>query len=80
MRRAAGALEAALDDEDDINDARDAIRDAFDLPALEDPVGTLYEAVAASDAIVRATDGSPFTTLFNRFTIDGNPMLCGATA
>ncbi|GLR87157.1 hypothetical protein [Bradyrhizobium iriomotense] len=80
MRRAAGALEATLDHEDDINDARDAIRDALDLPALEDPVGALYEAVAASDAIVRATDGSPFTTLFNRFTIDRNPMLRNAAA
>ncbi|MGY8664466.1 hypothetical protein Q3C01_19240 [Bradyrhizobium sp. UFLA05-109] len=80
MRRAAVALEATLDDEDDINDARDAIRDAFDLPALADPIGVLYEAVAASDAIVRATDGSPFTTLFNRFTIDRIPMLRNAAA
>jgi hypothetical protein len=36
--------------------------------------------VAASDAIVRATDGSPFTTLFNRFSIDNNPMLRNAAA
>jgi hypothetical protein len=57
------------------DDARDTIRTALDLPEQEDHVGAFYEAVAASDAIVRATDGSPFTTLFNRFTIDSNPML-----
>ena len=74
MRRAAVALEATLDDGNDIDDARDTIRTALDLPEQEDPVGALYVAVAASAAIVRATDGSPFTTLFNRFTINSNPM------
>ncbi|WFU81893.1 hypothetical protein QA645_03825 [Bradyrhizobium sp. CIAT3101] len=80
MRRAADALEATLDDEDDINEAREEIRESLDLPDADDPVGALYEAVAASDAIVRATDGSPFTTLFNRFSIDNNPMLREAAA
>ena len=80
MRRAADALEATLDDEDDINEAREQIRGCLDLPEADDPVGALYEAVAASDAIVRATDGSPFTTLFNRFSIDNNPMLRNAAA
>lgn len=80
MRRAADALEATLDDEDDVNEAREEIRGSFDLPEPGDPVGALYEAVAASDAIVRATDGSPFTTLFNRFSIDNNPMLRNTAA
>ena len=80
MRRAADALEATLDDEDDINEAREEIRIHLDLPDAADPVGALYEAVAASDAIVRATDGSPFTTLFNRFSIDNNPMLRNTAA
>lgn len=80
MQRAADALEATLDDEDDVNEARDEIRTQLDLPEADDPVGALYEAVAASDAIVRATDGSPFTTLFNRFSIDNNPMLRNAAA
>ena len=80
MRRAADALEATRDDEDDINEAREEIRIRLDLPEAADPVGALYEAVAASDAIVRATDGSPFTTLFNRFSIDNNPMLRDAAA
>ncbi|KGJ64225.1 hypothetical protein BJA5080_06027 [Bradyrhizobium diazoefficiens SEMIA 5080] len=80
MRRAADALEATLDDEDEINEAREQIRKGLDLPKPDDPVGALYEAVAASDAIVRATDGSPFTTLFNRFSIDNNPMLRNAAA
>jgi hypothetical protein len=80
MRRAATALEATLADEDDVNDARDMIRAGLVLPAAEDPVGALYEAVATSDAIVRATDGCPFTTLFNRFTVDKNPLLGNAAA
>ncbi|EJN13270.1 hypothetical protein PMI42_03413 [Bradyrhizobium sp. YR681] len=80
MRRAADALEATLDDEDGVNEAREEIREALDLSEPCDPVGALYEAVAASDAIVRATDGSPFTTLFNRFSIDKNPMLRNAAA
>ncbi|WP_063686607.1 hypothetical protein [Bradyrhizobium stylosanthis] len=80
MRRAADALEATRDDEDDINEARDEIRGALELPEAGDPIGALYEAVAASDAIVRATDGSPFTTLFNRFSIDNNRMLRNAAA
>ena len=66
--------------EADVNAAREEIREALDLPKADDPVGALYEAVAASDAIVRATDGSPFTTLFNRFNIDNNRMLRHAAA
>src|SRR5438132_5236134 len=62
MRRAADALEATLDDEDDVNEAREEIRGGLGLPDANDPIGALYDAVAASDAIVRATDGSPFTT------------------
>ena len=73
MRRAADALEATLDDEDDVNEAREQIRNGLDLPEANDPVGALYDAVAASDAVVRATDGSPFTTLFNRFSINNAP-------
>ncbi|MDI3561484.1 hypothetical protein [Bradyrhizobium sp. Arg816] len=80
MRRAADALEATLDQEDDVNEAREEIRGGLDLPEADDPIGALYEAVATSDAIVRATDGSPFTTLFNRFSIDNNPMLRNAAA
>lgn len=80
MRRAADALEATLDDEDEINEAREEIRGALGLPEADDPIGALCEAVAASEAIVRATDGSPFTTLFNRFSIDNNPMLRNAAA
>lgn len=77
MRRAAEALEATIEDEDGINAARGEIRRSLALGEADDPVGALYEAIAASDAIVRATDGSPFTTLFNRFSIDNNQ--CCAT-
>ncbi|MGY8635972.1 hypothetical protein RAD15_26220 [Bradyrhizobium sp. 14AA] len=58
MRRAADALEATLDDEDDVNEAREEIRSALDLPEAGDPLVALYEAVAASDAIVRATEAA----------------------
>ncbi|WP_426611894.1 hypothetical protein [Bradyrhizobium sp. McL0616] len=80
MRRAATALEATLDDEDEVNDVREDIRGALDLSEPDDPVGAHYDAVAASDAIVPTTDGSPFTTLFNRFSIDNNLMLRNAAA
>ncbi|MFT4118611.1 hypothetical protein [Bradyrhizobium sp.] len=80
MRRAAAALEATLDNEDEINEAREEIRLALELSEPDDPVGALYDAVATSATIVRATDGSPFTTLFNRFSIDKNPTLRHAAA
>ena len=80
MRRAADGLEATREDEDEINEAREEIRSALGLSEPNDPVGALYEAVAGSGAIVRATDGCPFTTLFNRFNIDNNPMLRNAAA
>ena len=60
MRRAAEAL---LNDEDEINEAREEIRKSLDLDEADDPIGALYVAIAASDAIVRATDGSPSMTL-----------------
>jgi hypothetical protein len=80
MRRAADGLEATREDEDEINEAREEIRSALGLSEPNDPVGALYEAVAGSGAIVRATDGCPFTTLFNRFSIDRKPMLRSAAA
>ena len=80
MRRAAQALEATLDAGHAIDAARMALRAELDLPGAADPVGALYAAVAASDVIVRALDGCPFTTLFNRFTIDNSPMLRNAAA
>jgi hypothetical protein len=36
----------------------------------------LHRAVSASDAVVRPHGGGePFTTWFNRFTIDDSPLL-----
>ncbi|MGY3236340.1 MULTISPECIES: hypothetical protein [unclassified Bradyrhizobium] len=40
-------------------------------------MGTACEAVAACDGISAATDGSPFTAPFNRFSNDYGPMLRG---
>jgi len=57
------------------DDARDTIRTALELPDPKDPVRAVYDASPASVAGVRATNGSPFTALFNRFIIDSKPML-----
>jgi hypothetical protein len=75
MRRAATALQGAFDDDDDINEARDFLMSELDLTEPADPVGALHRAASASEITVRAADGEPCTTLFNRYTIDDNPLL-----
>jgi hypothetical protein len=76
MRRAAEALEATLDDGEEVDESRDWLRSAFALAEPADPVGALHRAVSTSDAVVRPHGGGePFTTLFNRFTIDDSPLL-----
>ena len=75
MRRAAAALEATLDDEDEVNEARDLVRSDLALAEVADPVAALHRAVSSSDVIVRAPDGNPFTSLLGRFTIDDSPLL-----
>ena len=75
MQRAALALEVTLDDGDEVDESRDVLRSTFALAEPADPVGALHRAVSGSNVAVRAPDGSPCATLFNRFTIDHNPML-----
>jgi hypothetical protein len=76
MRRAAPVLEAAtLDEEDDLDDARDFLISELGLEEPDDPVGALHHAVSTANVVVRAADGNPCTSLFGRFTIDDNPML-----
>jgi hypothetical protein len=76
MRRAAAALEAmTLDEEDDLEDVRKFVRSELKLRRPEDAIGALHQAVSTSTLVVRAPDGSPCSGLFNRFTIDDNPML-----
>lgn len=41
MRRAGEALEATLDDRDEINEAREEIRRSLDLSEADDPLGAL---------------------------------------
>jgi len=77
MRRAAAALEATLDDEDEVNEARDFVRSQLALAEPADPVGALHRAVSASDVTVRAPDGNPCTGLVNRYTVDDSPFLRG---
>jgi hypothetical protein len=75
MRRAATALEATLDDEEQVNDSRDLLRSRFPLVESTDHISALHLMVSSSDVVVRPPDGEPFTTLFNSFTIDNNPFL-----
>lgn len=72
MRRAAEILEEELEDPDEVEAARRTIRDRLGLSPSGDAIGQLYEAVAASEVVVRAPDGTPLTTLFNRFSLDGD--------
>ena len=74
-QRAALALEVTLDDGDEVDESRDVLRSTFALAEPADPVGALHQAVSGSNVVVRAPDGEPCTTLFNKFTIDHNPML-----
>jgi hypothetical protein len=75
MRRAALALEATLDDGDEVDEARETLREMFSLAEPADLLDALHRAVSTSDVVVRPPDGEPFTTLFGKFTIDNNPML-----
>ena len=75
MRRAAAAMEVTLDDADEIDEAREALREMFSLAEPDDPIDALHQAVSGSDVVVRPPDGEPFTTLFGNFTIDNNPFL-----
>jgi hypothetical protein len=76
MRRAATALEATMDDDDDLDEARDYLKSQLGLVEPADPVGALHLAVSTSNVVVRP-DGNPCRSLFNVFTVDDNPMLRG---
>jgi hypothetical protein len=75
MRRAAIALEATLDDGDEVDEAREVLRSTFALAEPPDPIDALHLMVSTSDVVVQPPDGEPFMTLFGKFTIDNNPML-----
>ncbi len=77
MRRAAAALEATLEDEDEVNEARDFVRSQHGLAEPADPVGALHRAITMSDVVVRAADGNPCVGLLDRFTVDDTPFLRG---
>jgi hypothetical protein len=75
MRRAAPVLESAiLDEEENLEEARDFLVSELGLEEPDDPVGGLHRAVSTAAVVVRAPDGNPCTSLFGRFTIDDNPM------
>lgn len=75
MQRAANWLEEAdIDDENEVNAARDFVRSELHLPKANDPVIALHAAISGSDAIVRAPDGHPYSTLLgtSRVPADAN--------
>ena len=77
MRRAAIAMEAfTLGDVEDLTEAREFVIAELALDEPEDAIGDLHRAVSASALSVRSRwDGNPASSLFNRYTIDNNPML-----
>jgi hypothetical protein len=78
MRRAAIALEAcALDEEEDLLEARELVKSELDVDEPDDPVGALHHAVSASNVIIRDSYDNICISLFNSFIIDDNPMFRG---
>jgi hypothetical protein len=57
----------------------EVLREMFSLAEPADLLDALHHAVSTSDVVVRPPDGTPFTTLFGKFTIDNNPFLRDAT-
>jgi hypothetical protein len=78
MRRAVIALEAyALDEEEDLVEARELVKSELGLDEPDDAVGALHHAVSASGVIIRDPYDNICTSLFNSYTIDNNPMFRG---
>jgi hypothetical protein len=78
MRRAAVAFaKYAIEEREDLVEATALIRSELSLVEPDDPVGALHHAVSESGVIIRDLYGNTCMSLFNRFTIDDNPMLRG---
>ena len=77
MRRACPALEASiLDEEEDLEEARDFVIAELALSEPADAIAALHRAVSTSNVIVRNSfDDKPFDGLFNKFTADQSPSL-----
>jgi hypothetical protein len=81
MRRAATALESSgLGEEEELAEARALLKAVLSLTDPDDPVGTLHRAVSAAGVTIRDPYGNSCMSLFNRFTIDDNPLLRGLDA
>ena len=74
MRRSAAWFEAESLDDEDLEEARDFPKSELGLTEPADPVGALHRAASSTEVIIRTQDGKPCMSLFNRFTIDDNPM------
>lgn len=76
MRRTQPLAERTFfEDLPEARDLGDMIRDRLRLPKITDVVESLHNSVTSSTEklILRAPDGSEFSSLFGRFTADRNP-------
>ena len=65
-----------LDEEEDLDEARDFVIGELALSEPVDAIAALHHAVWTSNVIVRAApDGTPFIGLFNTSTVDQSPSL-----
>jgi hypothetical protein len=77
MQRVAPYLEESLqEDEPDIDDIREELLACLGLAEGEAQIVKLHQAVTAlsGKVVIKAEDGSHYQSLFNRFTVDDNPM------
>jgi hypothetical protein len=75
MRRAAAALAAYHDGDDDVDEVRAFFKSQFDVTAPADPVGALHRAVSTSDVVVRSPFDVVYITLLGGHTVDQAPIL-----
>lgn len=77
MQRALPYLEAdAAEDEPEVSQARKAVSAELAIPPNSLSLQRLHDAASSggSDIVVLGTDGTPFSTIFNNFTVSANPM------
>jgi len=80
MVRVAPLLEEDLrDDEPEIDEFRNVLRERLGLSSEADSIKKLHLAVTSGlrTIVIRAPDGSAYQSLFNRFRLEDNPFWRG---
>lgn len=74
MRKAVRFLEAEVtEDEPEMLIKRQLVADTLELPLLKDPVQVLFSSVNSGITVeIKASDGSPYESLFNTFSVSDN--------